>query len=68
MVLDGTRKLGLEHMTSYALGQTMIPEESNRGSVTYIAYDSNDLDVVYVNVCEDKVKCNIRTGSWSKDG
>lgn len=64
MAVDGTGKLGLKHMEGYALDREMIPEGSDL--VQFIACDSNDLDIVYLQAEGDIIKCNICTGIWSK--
>ncbi|KAK9928887.1 hypothetical protein M0R45_026004 [Rubus argutus] len=64
MAVDGGGKLSLKHLTSYLLDPEMIHEDA--AMVSYLGFDPNDLDIIYVDVDDTIYKCNICTGGWSE--
>ncbi|XP_062016882.1 uncharacterized protein LOC133733247 [Rosa rugosa] len=65
LVVIGPGKCGLEHVKRYSLPPKMIPGDPD-GHVELLTFDPNNGDILYLRINGEIVKCNIRTGKWSK--
>ncbi|KAM5581066.1 hypothetical protein ABKV19_010335 [Rosa sericea] len=65
LVVNGPGKCGLEHVKRYSLPPKMISGDPD-GHVELLTFDPNNGDILYLRINGEIVKCNIRTGKWSK--